>query len=109
MVLVKCFVIFSGYSSQVMGTHEGYSWVKFKPFVYGGLAACLAEFTTFPIDTVKTRLQLQVQGIIHIYRGSRALSVTSQKIFLGDNCNDIALFDNSLKFRRKDLEIFFSI
>ena len=34
--------------------------------------------------------------------GSRVLSVTSQKIFLGDNCN-------SVKFRRKYLEIFFSI
>ena len=33
-----------------------------KPFVYGGLAACLAEFATFPIDTAKTRLQLQGQA-----------------------------------------------
>ena len=41
-----------------------------KPFVYGGLAACLAEFTTFPIDTVKTRLQLQV---IFEGRGDKAV------------------------------------
>ena len=33
-----------------------------KPFVFGGLAACLAEFATFPIDTAKTRLQLQGQA-----------------------------------------------
>ncbi len=29
------------------------------PFVYGGLASCIAEAATFPIDTAKTRLQLQ--------------------------------------------------
>nr|CAD7456419.1 unnamed protein product [Timema tahoe] len=32
-----------------------------KPFVYGGLASCTAEFGTFPIDTTKTRLQIQGQ------------------------------------------------
>uniref|UniRef100_A0A1B6BW30 Mitochondrial carrier protein n=1 Tax=Clastoptera arizonana TaxID=38151 RepID=A0A1B6BW30_9HEMI len=34
-----------------------------KPFVYGGLASCFAEFGTFPIDTTKTRLQIQGQKI----------------------------------------------
>jgi hypothetical protein len=29
------------------------------PFVYGGVASCVAEAATFPIDTAKTRLQLQ--------------------------------------------------
>ena len=30
-----------------------------KPFFYGGIASCVAEAVTFPIDTAKTRLQLQ--------------------------------------------------
>lgn len=34
-----------------------------RPFVYGGLASCVAEFGTFPIDTTKTRLQIQGQKI----------------------------------------------
>jgi len=33
-----------------------------KPFFYGGVAACIAEAATFPIDTAKTRLQLQGQA-----------------------------------------------
>ncbi|XP_023160968.1 mitochondrial uncoupling protein Bmcp [Drosophila hydei] len=32
-----------------------------RPFVYGGLASITAEFGTFPIDTTKTRLQIQGQ------------------------------------------------
>ncbi|GBO45035.1 Kidney mitochondrial carrier protein 1, partial [Araneus ventricosus] len=32
-----------------------------RPFVYGGLASIAAEFGTFPIDTTKTRLQVQGQ------------------------------------------------
>ncbi|XP_024215288.1 mitochondrial uncoupling protein Bmcp isoform X3 [Halyomorpha halys] len=32
-----------------------------RPFVYGGLASCIAELGTFPIDTTKTRLQVQGQ------------------------------------------------
>lgn len=32
-----------------------------KPFAFGGVAACVAEASTFPIDTAKTRLQLQGQ------------------------------------------------
>ncbi|CAH0556453.1 unnamed protein product [Brassicogethes aeneus] len=32
-----------------------------RPFVYGGLASCVAEFGTFPIDVTKTRLQVQGQ------------------------------------------------
>jgi len=30
-----------------------------RPFLYGGLAACVAETGTFPIDTTKIRLQMQ--------------------------------------------------
>lgn len=32
-----------------------------RPFVYGGLASCVAELGTFPIDLTKTRLQIQGQ------------------------------------------------
>ena len=35
----------------------------YKPFVYGGLASMIAESCTFPIDTSKTRLQVQGQVI----------------------------------------------
>lgn len=34
-----------------------------RPFIYGGLASIIAEFGTFPIDTTKTRLQIQGQQI----------------------------------------------
>lgn len=34
-----------------------------RPFVYGGLASCTAEFGTFPIDVAKTRLQVQGQQL----------------------------------------------
>ncbi|XP_025079621.1 kidney mitochondrial carrier protein 1-like isoform X1 [Pomacea canaliculata] len=34
-----------------------------RPFVYGGLASITAECGTFPIDTTKTRLQIQGQKI----------------------------------------------
>lgn len=45
-----------------------------RPFVYGGVSACIAEFGTFPIDTTKTRLQIQggkVDGVVVAtrYRG----------------------------------------
>ncbi|XP_076312583.1 kidney mitochondrial carrier protein 1-like [Tachypleus tridentatus] len=32
-----------------------------RPFVYGGFSSVVAEFSTFPIDTTKTRLQVQGQ------------------------------------------------
>ncbi|KAJ8961092.1 hypothetical protein NQ318_008768 [Aromia moschata] len=34
-----------------------------RPFIYGGVASCVAEFGTFPIDTTKTRLQVQGQKL----------------------------------------------
>lgn len=34
-----------------------------RPFIYGGLASCVAEFGTFPIDLTKTRLQIQGQKL----------------------------------------------
>lgn len=35
----------------------------FEPFILGGISSCTAEFFTFPIDLVKTRLQIQGQRI----------------------------------------------
>ncbi|XP_068686633.1 kidney mitochondrial carrier protein 1-like isoform X1 [Montipora foliosa] len=37
--------------------------MDYRPFIYGGLASMTAEIGTFPIDTIKTRLQLQGQVI----------------------------------------------
>ncbi|XP_077300326.1 uncoupling protein Bmcp mitochondrial [Arctopsyche grandis] len=34
-----------------------------RPFLYGGVASITAEFGTFPIDTTKTRLQIQGQAL----------------------------------------------
>ncbi|XP_043582992.1 mitochondrial uncoupling protein Bmcp isoform X2 [Bombus pyrosoma] len=36
-------------------------WNDWKPFIYGGLASIVAELGTFPLDTTKTRLQIQGQ------------------------------------------------
>lgn len=43
-----------------------------EPFILGGLSSCNAEIFTFPIDFVKTRLQLQGQKSDNLqikYRG----------------------------------------
>lgn len=37
-----------------------------EPFLLGGVASCNAEICTFPIDLVKTRLQIQGQKIDEI-------------------------------------------
>ncbi|XP_014470750.1 PREDICTED: kidney mitochondrial carrier protein 1 [Dinoponera quadriceps] len=37
------------------------NWNGWRPFVYGGLASIIAELGTFPLDTTKTRLQVQGQ------------------------------------------------
>ncbi|XP_059087954.1 kidney mitochondrial carrier protein 1-like [Tigriopus californicus] len=38
------------------------------PFLFGGVASCMAEAVTYPIDTAKTRLQLQGQTIDRRYQ-----------------------------------------
>lgn len=38
-------------------------FVDLRPYLFGGVASCVAEIVTFPIDTTKTRLQLQGQVI----------------------------------------------
>ena len=40
-------------------TYNEFSSTDLKPFFFGGIASCVAEAVTFPIDTAKTRLQLQ--------------------------------------------------
>ena len=40
-------------------TSTGSDLPDLKPFFFGGIASCVAETVTFPIDTAKTRLQLQ--------------------------------------------------
>ncbi|XP_055693967.1 mitochondrial uncoupling protein Bmcp-like [Lutzomyia longipalpis] len=40
---------------------EGSEW--HRPFICGGIASITAEFGTFPIDTAKTRLQIQGQKL----------------------------------------------
>ncbi|EFA03336.1 mitochondrial uncoupling protein Bmcp [Tribolium castaneum] len=47
----------------MVGGGSGISKRDWRPFVYGGLASCVAEFGTFPIDTSKTRLQIQGQTL----------------------------------------------
>ncbi|XP_054010505.1 mitochondrial uncoupling protein Bmcp [Hylaeus anthracinus] len=38
-------------------------WKDWRPFIYGGLASIVAELGTFPLDTTKTRLQVQGQKL----------------------------------------------
>jgi solute carrier family 25 protein 14/30 len=40
-----------------------YDW---RPFLFGGLASVAAEIATFPLDTVKARLQVQGQELGHL-------------------------------------------
>lgn len=46
-----------------------------QPFVFGGLASCVAELVTFPVDLTKTRLQIQGQ----IFDNSSQKSKYAQK------------------------------
>ena len=44
-----------------------------EPFILGGLSGCNAEFFTFPVDLVKTRLQIQGQVVGNVsirYKGT---------------------------------------
>ncbi|XP_067647645.1 mitochondrial uncoupling protein Bmcp [Eurosta solidaginis] len=47
-----------------------------RPFIYGGLASITAEFGTFPIDTTKTRLQIQGQKIDQTFSQLRYRGMT---------------------------------
>ncbi|XP_015108696.1 mitochondrial uncoupling protein Bmcp [Diachasma alloeum] len=43
-----------------MGERKPLGW---SPFIYGGVASIIAELGTFPLDTTKTRLQIQGQKL----------------------------------------------
>ena len=49
----------TGSSPAPASAHRRLKLQDLMPFVYGGVASCVAEAATFPIDTAKTRLQLQ--------------------------------------------------
>ena len=49
----------SGAQIGANSSASGPSGADLKPFFFGGIASCVAETVTFPIDTAKTRLQLQ--------------------------------------------------
>ncbi|KAK0089775.1 hypothetical protein PV325_005401 [Microctonus aethiopoides] len=41
--------------------------LSLAPFIYGGLASIIAELGTFPLDTTKTRLQIQGQKLDKVH------------------------------------------
>lgn len=47
-----------------------------KPFIFGGIASLTAEVGTFPLDTTKTRLQVQGQRMDELCRSSRYRGMT---------------------------------
>ena len=47
----------------------------FDKFLYGGIASVFAETITFPIDTAKTRLQLQGEFGNYFYLYSTYLGI----------------------------------
>ncbi|CAL1544427.1 unnamed protein product [Lymnaea stagnalis] len=49
--------------TQTASTTFKHGMNDWRPFIYGGLASITAECGTFPIDTTKTRLQIQGQVI----------------------------------------------
>lgn len=44
-----------------------------EPFIYGGVASCFSEIVTFPIDLVKTRLQIQGQTLDSLNQQAKTL------------------------------------
>lgn len=56
-----------------MGENHCNGW---RPFVYGGLASIVAELGTFPLDTTKTRLQIQGQKLDQKYARLRYSGMT---------------------------------
>lgn len=53
-------------SNSSLESRDSLSWNDLKPFFFGGIASCVAEAATFPIDTAKTRLQLQGTHLLFI-------------------------------------------
>ncbi|XP_066593633.1 mitochondrial uncoupling protein Bmcp isoform X3 [Prorops nasuta] len=79
LALVFCFQtkIFLKLLSKIVKFVMGESaWRDWKPFVYGGLASIIAELGTFPLDTTKTRLQVQGQKFDHKHAHLRYSGMT---------------------------------
>lgn len=61
----------------------------FEPFVCGGIASCFSEIVTFPIDLVKTRLQIQ---------GQTSVTNSAKPKYAGMfNCFNIVVKEEGLK------------
>ncbi|XP_011299597.1 kidney mitochondrial carrier protein 1 [Fopius arisanus] len=56
-----------------MGEGKPLGW---SPFIYGGIASIIAELGTFPLDTTKTRLQIQGQKLDKKYATLRYSGMT---------------------------------
>ena len=67
-------------SAKGASTYNEFSSTDLKPFFFGGIASCVAEAVTFPIDTAKTRLQLQ---------GMTSHSVEITEFFCEIKCADL--------------------
>ena len=68
-------------------TSTGSDLPNLKPFFFGGIASCVAETVTFPIDTAKTRLQLQGMFVIELLLKSIQSSVDSSWSEASPNLN----------------------
>lgn len=64
-----------GSKRSVMGASQQQR-TDWKPFVYGGLASIVAELGTFPLDTTKTRLQVQGQKFDRRYSNLKYSGMT---------------------------------
>jgi hypothetical protein len=42
---------------------------SYEPFILGGVASCVSEIITFPIDVTKTRIQIEKKANVR-YRGT---------------------------------------
>ena len=64
----------------------------FEPFIYGGVASCISEAITFPIDLVKTRLQVQGQTLNSLSQQAPKLKYTGMV-----NCFSMVVKEEGLK------------
>lgn len=66
-------------AAKLAGNHEPTLGVK---FVSAGLAACIADMVSFPLDTAKVRLQIQGEGIVST-TGSRVMLKATTPMYHG--------------------------
>ena len=85
-----------------MGTHSNGIGMKesWHGFVFGGVASCISQILTCPMDVVKVRMQLQGQGATSsLYNGTIS---TSMHIFRQEG--PTALFKVSVSSSRELIE-----